>query len=48
MWQRGDIPTVPLLAEEFVNEGFMHAKPGGNLPFTAELLLHRGCNFNVM
>ena len=44
MRQRGDIAAVPLLAQQFVNEGFVHAEQLGDLPFASELTLH-GLNY---
>jgi hypothetical protein len=38
--QRGDSAAVPLLAQQFVNEGFVHAEQGRDLPFAADLPLY--------
>jgi hypothetical protein len=40
MRQRGDIAAVPLLAQQLVNEGFVHAEQLGDLPFASELTLY--------
>jgi hypothetical protein len=40
MRQRSQVSTVPLLAQQLIPEGFVHAKPLGNLPVTANAPLH--------
>jgi hypothetical protein len=40
MRQRGNIATLALLAQQFVNEGFVHAEQGGDLALAPDLPLH--------
>jgi hypothetical protein len=40
MRQRGDITPLALLAQQFVNDGFVHAEQGGNLALAPDLPLH--------
>jgi hypothetical protein len=40
MRQGSDIAPLPLLAQQFVNEGFVYAKQFGDLPFAANLAFY--------
>jgi hypothetical protein len=40
MRQRGNIATLALLAQQFVNEGFVHAEQIGDLALAPDLPLH--------
>jgi hypothetical protein len=40
MRQRGNIATLTLLAQQFVNEGFVHAEQGSDLALAANVPLH--------
>jgi hypothetical protein len=40
MGQGGDIPALTFLAQQLINEGFMHLKQCGDLPFASDLPLH--------
>jgi hypothetical protein len=40
VWERGDVTAVSLLAQQFIDEGFVNAEQFGDLPFWLIIALY--------